>query len=355
MFSTVGQWVLVDLLNPDHFGLLSIGNSSFEGSSLRKELDPLSREMLIDRIKATTHTGKATRETVTLRGSVWDVLIDPILSPINLAVIGIQAIFDQAGKEFPEKPTIGAIEWMIKDGGDHISTVWDDNMFSLYGITRSTFSSATGDMNQWVGSLIAPEDRARMKVVIDGGIAAPDGKRHIVAYRIMTGAGGSKHLEASGRVFVQRDGPIKWLRSITREVHRLTPAIPPTNVDMSSGGLLHAAFELTVDRVLIAVDMSWFQIFMVSPTWKRSGLQTPRFGYLPHVIHPDDIGDFTKLCEAATAEQRPVSIRLLHTDGHHYPYQVSVSDGHNDPSASSRYIIASLRLLAPEKIHDMAH
>lgn len=343
---TASQWLLIDMINPDQFGLLSIGDKNFSGASVRKNLSALARELLLERTRRVIAAAAPVSETVDVRGDLYDVRIEPIVSPTNRTVLAALAIYAPAGTVLPPRPLIGAIEWMIVDGGRHISTAWDDNMFTLYGIKRSGMGSA-GDFSQWVNELIAPEDRARMKVVITGGIAAPDDQRHLVAYRILTGDGESKHLEASGRVYTTEDSSVKWLRSITREVPVTGPAVVPNNVDTSSGPLLRAALELAQDVAVIAVDVTWSQIFMRSPSWETMGLQIPANGHLPHVVHPDDMQVFLELTAELGGEPGgPACIRLLHTDGSYQRYSARASNGHAEPGGDHRYVVVSLR---PEK------
>lgn len=344
---TASQWVLIDMMNPDQFSVLSIGSTNFSGASMRKNLDSLGRELLLDRTRRAMVSAVAVRETAEVRGAEYDVLVDPILSPTSRTVVGALAIYVPSGHEFPERPVVGSIEWEIRDGGRRITTVWNDDMFILYGIRRSGMGSA-GDFTQWVNELIAPEDRARMKVVITGGIAAPDEQRHLVAYRILTGDGQSRYLEASGRVYLDRESGAKWLRSITREVPGSAPKVTPNNVDTSSGPLLRAAFELS-DNAMFAMDISWSQIFMTSPSWENVGLQYPSQGHLPHVIHPDDLQVFNDIFdELGGKPSGGIPVRFLHTSGSYQTYKVCVSNGHSHKESGHRYAVVSLRAAPTE-------
>lgn len=340
-----GEWLLIDMLNQDQYALLSLGRMSYSGSSVRKNLDAAARELLMDRIRSAHETGAAVDDRVIVGEGEVRVRVEPILTPERRVVIGARAIIADVDQELPKPPVVGALEWRVSDSGGRIETFWDEQMFSLYGLSRTGAGSATGDMSEWIASLIAPEDRARMKVVIDGGIAAPDGQRHMVAYRIVTPNDEGeqfKHLEASGRVFMDDEEPIKWLRSLTREVTPLEHAVAPSNVDMSSGSLLRAAFELSGDTAMIAVDIKWWQMFMTSPNWEELNLCSPRRGYLPHVIHPDDLEAFRTECD--TGQVGPgSSVRFLHNDGKYYSYQVSASNGHFDRTGTQRYVIVALR------------
>ncbi|MCU6481290.1 hypothetical protein [Arthrobacter sp. A2-55] len=342
--NTQDQWILVDTLNDAQLGLLSIGDTNFYGGSLRKNLDSRGRELLIDRIRRIVGTGQHITEHDEYGGERWQVIVEPIVSPVNQVVIGVLAAYHQEGEALPPRPVVGSIEWEIHEDGRRIETVWSNEMFTLYEVPRSGAGSATGDMSGWISQFIAPEDRARMKVVIDGGIAAPDGQRHLISYRILTRDGednpGSKQLEASGRVFIDENRPVKWLRSITREVSGLSPRAPQ-ELDMNSAALVRAAFELSADRALIAIDLSCWQIFMTSPNWSSFSLRSPRYGYLPHTIHPDDYQRFRTLCQAADVFNAPAAVRFLQTDGSYRLYEVAASNGHFR-SANERYIVASL-------------
>lgn len=339
---TACQWVLIDMMNPAQFSVLSIGSMNFSGVSMRKNFDSVARELLLERTRRAMVSASAVKERADVRGTEYDVVVEPILSPTTRTVIGALAIYVPAGMELPERPVVGAIEWEILDGGRRITTVWNDDMFTLYGIRRSGMGSA-GDFTQWVNELIAPEDRARMKVVITGGIAAPDEQRHLVAYRILTGEGQSKYLEASGRVYMDQESGAKWLRSITREVPGTAPAVTPNNVDTSSGPLLRAAFELS-DNAMFALDISWSQIFMTSPSWEKQDLQYPSQGHIPHVVHPDDLQMFLEIFdELGDGPSGGVTVRFLHTTGTYHPYKVCASNGHSYVGNTHRYAVVSLR------------
>lgn len=340
-----GSWILVDMINPEHYALVSIGDDSKAGGSLRKSLDERSRELLLERVRYAGESGEAIDEVVEHRGESWQVRVRPIISPTNRLVLGAQAVYARAEAKVAPRPLIGAMEWRILDGGRVIETVWDDDMFEIYGLKRSGLGSATGNMTDWVGSLVAPEDRARMKVIITGGITAPDSQRHVVAYRINAGdAGKTKYLEATGRVTVDEEGngSTKWLRGLTREVKAMSPAKPPATADMESGALLRATFDLARTTIMLAIDTEWWQIFMTNPAWASAGLQLPHYGYIPHVVHPDDMADFRTLCETGLTSQQTVAIRFLHTDGTYSSYMASSSSGRFEESDERRYVIAAL-------------
>jgi hypothetical protein len=308
---------------------------------VRKNLSALGRELLVDRLRLVAETAVAIDMTVTRRGEDYRVIVEPILSPTSRMLVAIQGTYFPAGEEVPERPVIGALEWNIWDDG-RVETVWDDNMFRLYEISRTGSASPTGDMNQWVGSLIAPEDRARMKLTIDSGIKDSNGKRYFVHYRIITRMGtdnpGVKNLEVSSSCNPDPALPLRRLRGITREVPELIPAINPEFGD--TGGLMRAIFELSTDVVLAAVDIRRWQTFMTSKSWDSHGIQLPQYGYLPHVIHPDD---FMLFQEAAQSDDiAPVSVRFLHNDGEYRGYEVSASAGLNT-AADADYVVCSLK------------
>lgn len=339
------QWVLVDHLNKEQSGLLSIGSDNYHGASVRKNLSALGRELLIDRIRLVAETSVTIDETVTRRGEAYRVIVEPILSPATQVLVAVHGTYFPAVEEIPGRPVVGSLEWNIWDDG-RVETVWDDNMFRLYEISRTGSASPTGDMNQWVGSLIAPEDRVRMKLTIDSGIKDSNGKRYFVHYRIITRLGsdnpGIKNVEVSSSCNPDPVLPMRRLRGITREVPELIPAINPEFGD--TGRLIRAIFELSTGVVLVAVDVRRWQIFMTSSSWNAYGIQTPQFGYLPHVIHPDD---FTTFREAVQSDGiAPVVVRFQQTGGEYVPYEVSSSAGLN-LAADADYVICSLRVANP--------
>lgn len=340
---TQGRWVLIDTLIDDQLSLLSIGDVTYSEASVRKNLDIVGRELLIPRIKEISTEKPVIDEEVNYKDTLWRVRVEGVLSPINRVVIAIMAVFVPSGQALPPKPVVGGIEWRIMDGG-HIDTVWDENMFALYEVPPSGRGSATGDMNGWVNFLIAPEDRARMKIVIDGGIANPDGRRHVVSFRILTRTRaenpGSKQLETVSVIVVDREHNVKWLRSIAREVTNLSPAMPQ-EMDIQSAALVRAAFDLIHSKAMFAVDTTTWQVFMTSPNWQQYGLQRPQNTYLPHSIHPQDFQIFADLCSEGRADQEGAVIRGLQEDGTYRPYRITASSGHFD-SKGKRYVIVAV-------------
>jgi hypothetical protein len=337
------QWVLVDHLNKEQSGLLSIGRDNYHGASVRKNLSPLGRELLVDRIRTVAETAVAIDEVVARRGTSWRVLVEPIVSPTTGVLVAVQSVYFPDDETFPERPVVGALEWDIWDDG-RVETRWDDNMFRLYEISRTGAASPTGDMNQWVNQLIAPEDRARMKLTIDSGIKDSNGKRYFVHYRIITRMGtdnpGIKNLEVSSSCNPDPVLPVRRLRAITREVPQLIPAINPGFGD--TGGLMRAIFELSTDVVLAAVDVRRWQTFMTSRSWEQFGLQYPQYGFLPHIIHPDD---FTAFREAVQSDRLdPVPVRILQETGDYRSYAVSASAGLNS-AADADYVVCSIKQL----------
>lgn len=339
----MGRWVLIDTLIEDQLTLMSIGEVDYAEASVRKNLDVMGRELLLPGVKEVLASGSPIQTEIENRGAMWSVRIEPIHSPINKIVIAIRAIYVPAGEPIPPAPVVGGIEWRIMDDG-HIDTVWDDTMFALYEVQRSGSGSATGDMNGWVNYLIAPEDRARMKVVIDNGIGKPDGKRHTIAYRIITRSKsrnpGSKQLEAISRVLIDHERGIKWLRSFTREVTNLNPSFPQ-EMDNQSTALLRATFDLVNSKAMFAIDTTTWQVFMTSKEWRQFGLQKPQSSYLPNSIHPDDFSSFAELCTVACPAAGSRPIRSLQEDGTYGCYDVTASSGHFN-SQGKRYVIVSV-------------
>lgn len=344
--NTENRWVLVDFLNREQPGLLSIGDVNYSGSSVRKNLDVVGRELLVDKIRLVADTGQAMDDVVSLRGTDYRVLGVPLRGPATNEVLAVMAIYTKVVDEIPERPPIGVLEWKVSFDG-HIETSWSDDLFRIYEIERTGDSnSPTGDMNQWVSELISPEDRARMKVTIDAAIQSGNAQRYLVPYKVITRSNtdhpGIKNLEVSGRVLPDATFGGKWLRAITREVQEVTPSpITPGFDDFQSSSLLRAVFDLASDQVLMAVDTSCWQTFMTSSTWQKFGIQSPRYGYLPHVVHPDDYRALREIVE----ESRPATaaiVRLLHADGSYNPYNVAASSAPNDHGATGRYSIVRM-------------
>lgn len=343
MGNTCGTWILIDLLNQDQMGLLSIGQTSFHGASVRKNLDACTREVLVDRIRVVSETGVPIDETVERGGEHFRAIVEPVFAPASRTLTALWAICARESAPLPPRPPVGALEWMIWDDG-RIETVWDDGMFDLYEISRTGSASPTGDMNQWVNSLIAPEDRARMKLTIDAGIRQSNGKRYFVHYRIITradtGNPGMKNLEVAASSLPDPVLPLRRLRAITREVPELIPAINPEFGD--TGSIIHALFALSTDAVLAAVDVRRWQTFMTSDSWADFGIQEPRHGYLPHIIHPDDFDAFREAAQSEGTD--PVRVRLLHKSGGYFPYEVATSNG-QEATGNAEYVICRIKAI----------
>lgn len=336
-----GKWILVDYLNKEQSGLLSIGEVNFHGASVRKNLNATGRELLVERIREAAESRSGVDEIVERRGGSFRVLVEPILSPVSRSLVAVLAVFTFQGEALPPRPVVGSMEWLIWDDG-RIETAWDDNMYTLYEISRTGSASPTGDMNAWVGRLIAPEDRARMKLTIDAGIKQSNGHRYFVHYRIVTRIDsdnpGIKNLEVASSSNPDPVLPMRRLLGVTREVPELIPAINPEFGD--TGGLMRAIFDLATDDALAAVDIRRWQTFMTSNSWHDLGLQSPEYGYLPHIIHPDDFETFREAVQSPETE--PVLIRLLHSTGGYHPYKVTSSSGPDVPG-DAEYVICKLK------------
>ncbi|MEH0110802.1 hypothetical protein V6N00_13910 [Tersicoccus sp. MR15.9] len=311
---------------------------------MRKNLDLAGRHIAIDRIHRAAQDGVQVDDVVEFGGEQWRVYCEPIRSPITRTIIGVLAIYTEPPRELPEKPVVGALEWAIYDQGRRIETVWDDNVYRLYGVVPAGRGSATGDMAQWLNTLVAPEDRIRMKLLIDGNIARPGEQRTTISYRIFTGIGtdspGSRQLEAWGKIIDEPDTSVKWLRSLTREISSLQPA-PLADAELDTAALISAAFALTRDQVLLMVDTSYWQTFSTSSNWGTTRLLLPRFGYLPNTVHPDDFTAFSTMCVEGNRTDEPLMIRWLCRDGQYRAVNVTASNGHTD-GTPSRYVIVSL-------------
>jgi hypothetical protein len=343
MSETQGQWVMVDMLSMDQLRLLSIGGTNYSGVSLRKNLDPLGRDLLHDSFKEVAATGRTVDRAATARGSTWRVHVEPVLAPMSGCVVAALGIYLPEGAELPARPVLGAGESEIHPGSSRIETAWNDDLFALYELPRAGAASPAGDLNEWVHRLVAPEDRARMKGGMDRVLANPDDQRHVISYRIITGGTGhrTRQVESSARLFPDAHRPVLWLRSVSREVSELDPAVTPATADTTSGGLLRAAFDLAAGAALIAVDTSSWQFFMTSPNWSGFGLQSMRFGYLPPVIHPDDLGRFQRVCGIGDAAAAPEPVRFLHADGQYLAHLVTAGNGHAD-GEGHRYVVVRL-------------
>lgn len=340
---TLGKWILVDYLRTDQPGLLSIGGTGYEGASVRKNLDARGRELLLDRIRVVADTAIPIKDTVEYRGERYCILVEPIVAPASSNLVAVRAIHHPLGQDAPPPPLVGVFEWLVWEDG-RIETIWNDDTFALYGVPRKGSSSPTNDMNQWLNTFVAPEDRPRVKLAIDAALKESSGKRVFLYYRIITGPGsaapGTRNVAVVAVTSPHPHLPMHYCLGLTWEL--ASPATDPAPQFADVGGLMRACFELSTESVLAAVDIRRWQTFMTSPNWASSGLQEPAYGALSSVVHPADFGLFCESVQAPGME--PVRVRLLHASGSYVPYEITSSSGPENPR-KAEYVVCKIKAL----------
>lgn len=344
---SAATWILVDVLETGALGLLSVGNSHYPGSSVRKNLDQRARVLLMVNLRAAIEQGSPVDKIETNEGMDWRVVVEPIRSPTTGQTVAAHCIYAAPDAVLPPRPVIGALEWKIDPKTGAIDSEWDAGMYELYELVEDAGPSPTGDMTQWVNQFIAPEDQAIMKMTIDASISAHDGDRYIVSYRIKTGGneGGMKILQVSGRVTASTHKESIWLRAITREIGSRTSTIMPEGLKVDTSGLLQALLNLTNDMIFFAVDSTTWQVFMPSPNLEGHGLAVGEGGFLANMIAPDDLQDclayLTKQLTATAPLASRGKFRFRTVPGNYVPMTVA-SEPFSTETDKGRYIACRL-------------
>jgi hypothetical protein len=340
------KWLLVE--REQH--LLSAGEKTYTGVSLRRTLDTIGRAILMPELKAAALRTVETSLIVSHDSRDWIVRTVPIIAPQSGEVTAILGMYSEVGELTPCRPVVGSWEWEVSPPGPNqmMRSYWDARMFEIYGIEPTGDRSGSGawPTPQWFNEIIVPEDRARLKVVIDEGIAAVTPDLHTLIYSVVTGHGSSKpgrrKLRLSGRAHSSESSDTVWLRGITHEISDHIDESTPGLQSASTDDFLRAAFELSTDIAIAAVDTRYWQIYMTSPGWEAAGLTTITNGSISSLAAQVDLSELEEyLLFAAMSPEvadNPLVVKLQTDPGKYKSYSVMAS-GLRSGSEENRYVM----------------
>lgn len=306
-----GRWVVLDT-TPEGVSLLAVGAENHPGISPRNWLDERTRTILLDKLRAVLASGNAFDGVVRYGASEFAVIANPIVSPDGKQIVGAYGIFEHPGHPVPAVPLLGTWQWRVhKQTGKNVgedSSLWDSNLFKIYGIDPATIESKRGPAGEWLAKLISTKDRDTIKLVIDSGISVNNRSRHLLSYEIVYGYGsanpGKKQIAMSARAYDDPEYPEAiMLRGFSREVDSPTKVVTPGLSPVSAGLVAEALFALAADRAFAAIDMQQEVTFRTSTRWSDFGLLPNFEGNLAALAHPDDKFGFERHLAAASAGQ----------------------------------------------------
>ncbi|QNE48616.1 hypothetical protein F1C58_16275 (plasmid) [Glaciihabitans sp. INWT7] len=341
-----GQWLLVE--REQH--LLAAGDKTYTGVSLRRTLDPVGRAILMPELKSAAQRTTDTALEVSYDSRNWVVRTIPIIAPQSGEITAVLGIYVEAGDVLPGAPIVGSWEWEVSPPGPNqtMRSYWDDEMFEIYGIEPTGHSSGRGawPTPQWFNEIIVPEDRARLRIMIDEGISAVTPELHTLIYSVVTGSGSSKpgrrKLRLSGRAHKDASADIVWLRGITHEISDHIDESTPGLTAALTDDFLRAAFELATDVALAAVDTRYWHVYMTSPGWEAAGLATITNGSISSLAERTDIAELEQFLLAAALSpevaEKPLVVKLQTAPGAYKFYSVRAS-GLRSGSEKNRYVM----------------
>lgn len=355
--SAVGAWVLLEQQRK----LLLIGETIYHGVSPRKYIGESGRKLLLPAFAQAFDDG-VDQDTITeFAGQKWRVTVRLIRSANRgaiLAAIGTHYPAFDALMPAPQ-PVVGSWEWKIEtsDDGRSISTYWDEGMYSLYDLEPEMARVPVGawPTPQWFNAVIIPEDRARMRILIDEGIDVGNDNLHSITYSVFTGYGrghlDTRQLRLAGRAVTDDEG-ILWLSGISHEAKENSEDFTPGLRGSRTDGFLRAAFELARDSALAAVDTHLLEVYMTSPGWSTMGLPHLPDGAISRLLHEDDLPAFQEYIAmvACTLTSRPQdrwrSFRLRTRSGSYEQFD-TLATAARVSARDNRYVLVRFSLSDP--------
>jgi hypothetical protein len=348
-----GRWVVLDTTQ-DGASLLAVGDEDYPGISPRNWLDVRTKIILLDKLRAALSSGEAFDGIVRYGSAEFAVIAKPVISPDGKQIVGAYGIFEHPGHTLADEPLLGTWQWRVsKKTGKNVgedSSLWDTNLFKIYGFEPATVESQRGPAGKWLAKLISTKDRDTIKLVIDSGISVNNRSRHLLSYEVVYGYGSAnpdkKQIAMSARAYDDPDYPEAiMLRGFSREVTSPTKLVTPGLSPVSSGLVTEALFALAADRAFAAIDMQLEVTFRTSAKWADFGLLPDFEGNLAALAHPDDKFAFEHhLASAAAGRIGPDSstnVRLRTTAEAWQEFAVAVAPiGSVD--GQSRYLMTSL-------------
>ncbi|MEV7574358.1 hypothetical protein AB0P28_14795 [Pseudarthrobacter sp. NPDC089323] len=337
----------------DGSSLLAVGDQDYPGISPRNWLDERTRRVLVERLRAALATGEAFDGIVHYEGAEFSVVANPVVSPDGRQVVGAYGIFDHPGYKVPAAPLVGTWQWRVdkktgKNVGDDAS-IWDANLFKIYGLDPKLVESARGPVGEWLAKLISTKDRDTIKLVIDSGISVNNRSRHLLSYEVIHGYGTAdprkKQISNSARAYDDPDYPDAiMLRGFSREVESpmkiLTPGLDP----VSSGLMTEALFTLAADRAFAAIDLQQEVTFRTSQKWAEFGMLPDFEGNLAALAHPDDKfaleRHLSSVASGQTGPQSSIGVKMR-TTAEEWKEFILAAAPIDATETSSRYIMTS--------------
>lgn len=348
-----GRWVVLDATE-EGASLLAVGEDNHPGISPRNWLDERTRTVLLDKLRTALTSGQAFDGVVRYGASEFSVIAKPIVSPDGKQIVGAYGLFEHLGRQVPDAPLLGTWQWRVhRQTGKNVgedSSLWDSNLFQIYGIDPTTVESKRGPAGEWLAKLISTKDRDTIKLVIDSGISVNNRSRHLLSYEIVYGYGsanpGKKQIAMSARAYDDFDYPEAiMLRGFSREVDSPTKVLTPGLSPVPSGLVAEALFALAADRAFAAIDMQQEVTFRTSSRWSDFGLLPNFESNLAALAHPEDKFRFERhLAEASAGDVGPESstnVRLRTTANEWQEFSVAVAPIGSDGN-QSRYLMLSL-------------
>ncbi|MFF1831116.1 hypothetical protein [Paenarthrobacter sp. NPDC058040] len=338
----------------DGASLLAIGDQDHAGISPRNWLDERTRKVLLERLRTALTTGQAFDGISHYEGKEFSVVAIPIVSPDGRQVVGAYGIFEHPGHQVPKAPLVGTWQWRVdKKTGKNVgndASIWDANLFKIYGLDPKLVESARGPVGEWLAKLISTKDRDTIKLVIDSGISVNNRNRHLLSYEVIHGYGTAdprkKQISNSARAYDDPDYPEAiMLRGFSREVDSpmkiLTQGLDP----VPSGLMTEALFTLAADRAFAAIDLQQEVTFRTSPKWAEFGLLPDFEGNLAALAHPDDKfaleRHLSSVAAGQTGPQSSIAVKMR-TIAEEWKDFILAAAPIDAAGVSSRYLMTSL-------------
>lgn len=349
MPETQSQWILFE----KEMVLLRVGETTFKGTGWRRLIGQRGRSVFVPAVKEVLATGRPLCRTVVEGGTDWRVKVEPVIAPHSQDVLGALGIYAPAGSELPEKPVVGATEWLVSPTGEHpTQSYWDRGMFDLYEVEpgEGEMSNVAGWLTpQWFNFVLVPEYRTKMRVAIDEAVRGVAGDLHSLVYEIILGLGngkpGRRKLRLAGRASQPQPGGDVYLRCIMHEESGEFEDHLPSIAEPKTDDFVRAAFEMAFDTALCAVDTVYWDIYMTSSGWSTAGLARTPNGSMLKLVHPDSMAEFTNYVIDAASHRAltstPSIVKMQKSDGSYGLYSVRASGVHSG-TEQNRYALIRL-------------